>query len=117
MAVRIGKKPLTNAEKQKRFRQRKKASGLVRRDVWTESDGFLAPPSDKGTFAAVTLKQFERELDKLLPGFEEWEREVVYAEIFEYAKQITPKFGKVFALQRQIEKEEMNLRRPAVSKI
>jgi hypothetical protein len=101
MAVRIGKKPLTNAEKQKQFRQ------LVRRDAWTENDGFLARPTDKGTFAAVTVKQFEREMEKLLPGFEEWEREAAYAEILEYAKQVTPKFGKVFTLQRQIEKDEI----------
>jgi hypothetical protein len=86
MAVRIGKKPLTHAEKQKRFRQRKKASGLVRRDAWTESDGFLARPTDKGTNGDVTLKQLERALEKHLQGLEEWEREVVYAEILEYAK-------------------------------
>jgi len=107
MALRIGEKPLTNAEKQKRFRQRKKATGLVRRDTWTDRAGFLARPSESGGYATAELKEVERQLEHLLSNFEEWEREVVYAEILEYVKQVIPKYRKVFAVQRMIEQEEL----------
>jgi hypothetical protein len=70
MATRIGEKPLTNAEKQRRFRERRKAAGLVRRDAWTDRAGFLAKPSDNGGWATMSLKEFEKYLDQLLPGFE-----------------------------------------------
>jgi hypothetical protein len=40
----IGKRPLTNAEKQARYRERKKAEGLKRRDAWTGEDQRQAEP-------------------------------------------------------------------------
>jgi len=43
----------------------------------------------------MTLSQFEKKLSKLLSDFEEGDREMVYAEIFEYAKKVTPKFMKI----------------------
>ena len=106
MAIRIGEKPLTSTEKQKRFRQKKKAVGLVRRDAWTDRAGFLARPSESGGYATAKLKEVEQQLEYLLPGFEEWEREVVYAEILEYAKQVIPKYRKIFEAQQRIEQEE-----------
>ena len=108
MAIRLGEKPLTNAEKQKRFRSKKRASGLVRRDTWTDRAGFLAPTTREGAWASLSIKQFERSLEKLLSYFEDWEREVVYAEILEYTKQVIPKFKNVFEAQREIEKEALN---------
>ena len=107
MAIRIGEKPLTNAEKQKRFRQQKRTAGLVRRDVWTDRAGFLARPSESGGYATAKLKEVEQHLEHLLSSFEEWEREVVYAEILEYAKQVIPKYRKVFETQHRIEQEEL----------
>ena len=108
MATRLGEKPLTNAEKQKRFRERRKAAGLVRRDAWTDRAGFLAKPSDYGGWAAMSLKEFEQYLGQFLSGFEDWEREVVYAEILEYAKIVIPKFKEIFVTQREIEQAELN---------
>jgi hypothetical protein len=111
MAQRIGDKPLTNTEKQRRFRERKKAEGLKRRDTWTEKDGFLAMPTGAGGWAQITLKQMERELSGLLKEYADWEKEVVYAEIFEYAKRAIKKFGPGFDGQRaweNAEKERFN---------
>jgi len=102
MATRIGKKPLTNAERQRRFRQKKNAAGLTRREIWTEIDGFLAPPSKSGGYATMTLKQFDQKLSKLLVDFEEGDREMVYAEVFEYAKKVIPKFMKISEDLRKI---------------
>jgi len=62
MARFIGKKPLTNAERQKRFRQKQNAAGLTRREIWTGLYGFLAPPSKSGGYATMTLKQFDQKL-------------------------------------------------------
>ena len=108
MATRLGEKPLTNAEKQKRFRDRKKDAGLVRRDTWTDRAGFLAKPSDNGGWTTMSPKEFKHYLDRLLLGFEDWEREVVYAEILEYAKKVIPKFEEIFVAQREIEQAELN---------
>ena len=108
MAIRLGEKPLTNAEKQKRFRDRRRDAGLVRRDTWTDRAGFLAKPSDNGGWTTMSLKEFKQHLDRLLSGFEGWEREVVYAEILEYAKKAIPKFENIFAAQREIEQAELN---------
>ena len=107
MAIRLGEKPLTNSEKQKRFRERRKAVGLVRRDTWTDRAGFLAKPNDNGGWATIDFKGFERHLDQLLLNLQGWEKEVVYAEILEYAKRVIPKFEKVFEAQREIEQEEL----------
>ena len=108
MAIRLGNKPLTNAEKQKRFRQRKKATGLVRRDTWTDSAGFLAKPNENGGYATMNFKEFKHSLEQLLLNSEDWEREVVYAEILEYSNHIIPKFKKIFETQRKIEQEELS---------
>ena len=45
MAIRLGDKPLTNAEKQKRFRERRKAAGLVRHDAWLTEQVFSQNPA------------------------------------------------------------------------
>jgi len=107
MALRIGEKPLTNAEKQKRFRLRKKDAGLIRREVWTGSDGFLAPATENGLYPTMTLKQLEQGLEKLLAGLEGWEKEAAYAEILEYSKRAIPKFLKVFAEIRKYKQTEL----------
>jgi hypothetical protein len=42
----------------------------------------------------------------LLTDYEEWEKEVVYAELPEYARLVTKKYEKAFAEVRAIEKAE-----------
>jgi len=45
---RISDHPLTNAEKQARYRARKKAEGLTRRDDWAVPEGRRARPGAEG---------------------------------------------------------------------
>jgi hypothetical protein len=105
MATLIGKKPLSNAERQRRFRQKKNAAGLTRRETWTGLYGFLAPPSKSGGYATMSFKELKQELSKLLLNCNDWECEMVYAEIFEYAKKIMPNFIEVFEDMRKILKD------------
>jgi hypothetical protein len=102
----INEKPLTNAEKQRRFRANRKAGGLYRKEVWTDKAGFLAKPSPTGGWAAIAYTHMKGELSKLLAGYADWEKEAVYAELLEYAKGIVKKFDVVFAEQRKMAKPE-----------
>ena len=56
----------------------------------------------------MSLKELEGNLGQLLSGFEDWEREVVYAEILEYAKKVIPRFREIFTDLREIEQAELN---------
>ena len=96
---------MTNAERQRKFRHRKQASGLCRRDAWTDSEGLLAPATEEGGYANMTQKQFVRRLEKLVSGYEEWEREMIYAEVFEYAKRAEKKLKAVFEAMRKLHEE------------
>jgi hypothetical protein len=106
MAKRLGETSLSNAEKQRRFRQRKKTEGLYRKEIWTDKSGFLAKDTPSGVWAGITLKQLESNLRNLTADFEGWEKEVVYADIFEYAKLITKKYEKTFTETKAIAKAE-----------
>jgi hypothetical protein len=59
-----------------------------------------------GAWAAMKLNQLERALALLLANYEEWEKEVVYAELLEYARRVTKKYEKAFAGIRAIEQAE-----------
>jgi len=107
MAARIGKKPLTNAERQRRYRQKKNAAGLTRRETWTGRYGLLLPPSKSGGYATMTWKELNQELPKLLLNFEDGEREIIYAEVFEYATKQLPKFIEFFENWRKRRKDAL----------
>ena len=98
MALLLGKKPLSNAEKQKRFRARKKAQGLKRHSIWADNFGFIAKPTNEGAYPMISFKKFERELLALLTDSKLWEKEIIYVEILEYAARVLPRFKKAFAL-------------------
>jgi hypothetical protein len=105
---RIGDKPLTNAEKQKRLRDRRKSQGLHRIQAWSGRDGFIGNPTEKGTYAQITMSQFSGELKKLTPDYENWEREIVLAELLEQAKMVIKRYNKVRQnCQEDIVNEEM----------
>jgi hypothetical protein len=106
MAKNYAGNPLTNAERQSRYRERRKPAGLKRQDIWTDNSGFLAKPALSGAWAAMKLNQLERALALLLTDYEEWEKEVVYAELMEYARTVTKKYEKAFAGIRAIEQAE-----------
>ena len=112
MAKKPGENPLTNAQRQSRYREKRKLAGLKRRDMWTDHAGFLAKPTPSGSWATMELKQLERSLASLLTEYEEWEKEVVYAELLEYARLVTKKYEKAFAGVRAIEKAEREKQLP-----
>jgi hypothetical protein len=89
----IGERPLTNAEKQKRLRERRKAQGLRRIQIWSGQDGFAGKTTDQGTYAQINMRQFSGELKKLTPDYEEWEREIVLAELLTQAKAIIKRYN------------------------
>ena len=89
---------MTNAERQKRYRLRKEKSGRVRKDIWTDRAGLLAPPSESGAFRQMTLKELGKEIGKMFSEYADWEREIVYAELFEYAKHVEGKLKTAFSL-------------------
>jgi hypothetical protein len=91
---RIGDIPLTNAEKQKRHRERRKAQGLHRIQVWSGRDGFIGKPTEQGTYAQITMSQFSGELKKLTQDYENWEREIVLAELLEQAETVIKRYNK-----------------------
>lgn len=82
---------MTNAERQRRFKQRRIDSGLVKKTVWTDRAGLLASAAASGAWASMTKKELDKALCQLLQGFEDWQKEVMFAEIFEYAKRTEKK--------------------------
>jgi hypothetical protein len=58
MRKRIGDKPLTNAEKQRRYREKRKAQGLKRAEAWQDTTGKVIPK--KGKAQVVDNKAAER---------------------------------------------------------
>ena len=87
---------MTVSERQRRYRSRKEKAGLKRSDSWTDKAGLLAPPSETGAWRQMTLKDLGMGIKKLFLEYEEWEQEVVYAELFEYAKKIEKNLKKAF---------------------
>jgi len=87
---------MSNAERQKRYRLRQEKAGLVRKDIWTDRAGLLAPAAESGAWMQMTLKDLGKKIDKMFSKYEEWEREVVYAELFEYAKRVENIFKRAF---------------------
>jgi len=90
----------TGAERVKRHREKQKQKGLVRKDFWTDRLGFIAPTLGNGGWKRMTLKEFNRGLEKLLADFKADEKEVVYTEVFEYAKRIKGRFVKSLVSKR-----------------
>ena len=46
----------------------------------------------------MTLKELGKEICKMFSENSDWEREIVYAELFEYAKQVESKLKAAFSL-------------------
>jgi len=85
----------------------KNAAGLTRRDIWTGRYGLHLLLSKSGGYVTMTLKELNQKLPKLLSNFENWEHEIVYAEIFEYATKQLPKFIEFFENWRKRRKESL----------
>jgi hypothetical protein len=84
--------------------------GLRRQAARTDRFAFLAPAAPTGAWAMLPLRQMENELALLLRDYEEWEKEVVYAELLEYARLVAPRYEKTFAETRAIAEAETLLK-------
>jgi hypothetical protein len=87
---------MTNAERQRRYRLRQEKAGLVRKDAWTDRAGLLAPATGSGAWQQMTLKELGKEIGKMFCGNADWEKEIVYAELCAYAKQVESKLKTAF---------------------
>jgi uncharacterized protein (DUF1501 family) len=97
-----GKPPFANAGQS--------MNGLRRQAGRTNRLTFLAPAAPTGAWAMIPLRQMENELALLLRDYEGWEKEVVYAELLEYARLVTPRYEKTFAETRAIAEAETLLK-------
>ncbi|GHT88913.1 hypothetical protein FACS1894137_17530 [Spirochaetia bacterium] len=102
---RIGETAMTNAQKQAAYRARRKAAGLRRKDTWADSGGFIGKPTDDGTWASIPLTELTAQIRKLVEPYEDWEKEVIYAEVLEHAKQVAIRYRKIHEYRLEAEKE------------
>jgi hypothetical protein len=102
---RIGEKALTNSQKQAAYRARRKAAGLRRHDTWTDSSGFISKPPSDGGWASITLTELKGQLLKLVEPYEGWEKEVIYAEVLEHAKQVVIRYKTLHEARLEAEQE------------
>ena len=89
---------MSNAERQRRYRLRQEKAGRVRKDTWTDRAGLLAPSSESGAWRQMTLKELGKEISRMFSENTDWERKVVYAELFEYAKHVESKLKAALSL-------------------
>jgi hypothetical protein len=98
---------MSNAERQARFRERRKSLGLKRQDAWRDSAGFL-PAEDTGreTRPRVGYNQFIKELKGLVKPMNELKAQEIYAELLRYARRLREGWDLVDAEIRHIVGEE-----------
>ena len=97
---------LTNAERQERFRQRRKEKGLVRKEAWADRDGFIGPASASGERPRISRNKYTRDLNKLMESMDEAAAEEIYAELLAIAKQLKVKYDKTAATMDKIVETE-----------
>ena len=106
---------LSTAERQARYRERRKAQGLKRKDEWQDAAGFL--PADAGeaeTRPRLDYNGFIKELKELVKPMRELEAEEIYAELLTRARQLREGWNRIDGEINRIvegEKERGNWRR------
>ena len=98
---------LSNAERQRRFKERKRAKGLTQKVVWTDRDGFSCPPNASGERPRITRNKFTRDFNKLMESMDEVSTEEIYAELLVITKQLKVKYDKTMAaVDKAVEEEK-----------
>jgi hypothetical protein len=84
---------MSNVERQRNFRKRKKALGLKRQDEWIVEGGGFAKTGEK-TWPVMTKSQLDGVIRKAVKifGDEDMYKEAVYAEIAAYAEKAAARF-------------------------
>jgi hypothetical protein len=86
---------MTNAERQRIFRERRKAKGLKRQDEWIMSGGGYARSERYGSWPMMTKQQLDGAIEKavaVFDGDDAFLKKVVYAEIAAYAEKAAARF-------------------------
>jgi hypothetical protein len=85
---------IDNAERQAKYRAKRKAEGLMPITIWINKGGGLAR-SDNGTWPLITKRQLDGVIKKAINIFEDDEmyKEAVYADIAEYVKMSVTRFA------------------------
>jgi hypothetical protein len=86
---------MSNAERQRNFRLRRKSEGLTRQDEWIVQGGGFAK-SDTNQWPRITKNQLDGVIKKAVKPFgnDDMFKEVVYAEIAAYAEKAAARFAK-----------------------
>jgi hypothetical protein len=85
---------MSNAERQRQFRKRRKAQGLIRQDEWIVNGGGFAK-TDGNTWPLMTKSQLDGIIKKAVRVFDDnMYKEAVYAEIAAYAEKAAARFLK-----------------------
>jgi pantothenate kinase-related protein Tda10 len=79
---------MSNAERQKKFREKQKIKGKIQSLIWITKRGF--DPLESGGWNTITEKQMIAKIKKAVAGFdgEEVIKEVLYAEVAAYAQKL-----------------------------
>jgi hypothetical protein len=94
---------LTNAERQARYRERRKAQGLKRRDAWQDAAGFLPVDGvETTTRPRADYNRFIQELKDIVKPIPEREAEEIYAELLRHARQLREGWDQIDAEIRGI---------------
>jgi len=98
---------LSNAERQRKFKERKRAKGLTQKVVWADRNGFIGSPTASGERPRITRNKFTRDLNKLMESMDEVATEEIYAELLVITKQLKVKYDKTMtAVEKVVEDEK-----------
>jgi hypothetical protein len=98
---------LTNAEKQERYRQRRKAMGFSRKVIWVDSGGFASDcKGDPNARPRLSQRKFARDLNKLMGAVRGDYAEEIYAALFAHAERLKQSYDKTEALVDKAVEEE-----------
>jgi hypothetical protein len=98
---------MTNAERQARFREHRKAQGLKRKDTWINTEGFQPIiGKETTTRTQVDYNQFIRDLKIVIEPMPEFEAEAMYAELLDHARQLREYWNRIDAAMRPMVEEE-----------
>jgi hypothetical protein len=71
--------------------------------MWTDSGGFIGEPNADGTWPSISFSELKGQLFKLVEPYEDWEKEVIYAEVLERAKQAAMRYKKIHEARLEAE--------------
>ena len=91
---------MTVTERQRKFRAERRKKGLVKKDVWTDRTGLLAPLPKVGDWPKMSIKDLEKELKKMFGDLNDKQRNMLNAELLEYAKTVKKQLKHVFDLEK-----------------